>query len=135
MAATRAPHPGAGIRSYSAVVPLGAVVAALVALLIVFRTAWVSDDAFITFRTIDNILHGFGPRWNVDERVQTFTHPLWLLLLTPFVAITGNPYLSSIGVSLALTALTFGLVVWQLRRNPVAAAFAVQSARRSRSCL
>ena len=71
------------------------------ALLIVFRTAWVSDDAFITFRTIDNILHGFGPRWNIDERVQTFTHPLWLLLLTPLVAITGNPYLASIGLSLA----------------------------------
>ncbi len=84
--------------------PLAAVALAFVGLLIIFRTAWVSDDAFITFRTIDNILHGFGPRWNIDERVQTFTHPLWLLILTPLVAITGNPYLASIGLSLLLTA-------------------------------
>ena len=33
--------------------------------------AWVCDDAYITFRTIDNFLHGHGLRWNVAERVQS----------------------------------------------------------------
>ncbi|MEE3331656.1 MAG: hypothetical protein VX246_12365 [Myxococcota bacterium] len=42
--------------------------------------AWVSEDAHITFRTIDNFVNGHGLRWNVDERVQTYTHPLWLLV-------------------------------------------------------
>ena len=114
-------------------IPPGAAVLALLTLFIVFRTAWVSDDAFITFRTIDNVLHGFGPRWNIDERVQTFTHPLWLLILTPFVAITDNPYLTSIGLSLALTGLTLGIVVWQLRRDRWAAAFAVLTLAGSRA--
>jgi arabinofuranosyltransferase len=40
------------------------------------RTAWVGDDAYITFRTVDNLVHGYGARWNVDERVQAYTHPL-----------------------------------------------------------
>ncbi len=46
---------------------------------LVIKTAWVSDDAFITFRSIENFLHGYGPVFNIGERVQTFTHPLWFL--------------------------------------------------------
>ena len=70
---------------------------------VVLRTAWVSDDAYITFRTVDNALHGDGLRWNPAERVQTYTHPLWMLLLLATTAVTGNPYLSSLGLSFALT--------------------------------
>ena len=47
------------------------------------RTAWLSDDAYITFRTADNLVHGYGPVWNTDERVQAFTH-LPVILLAPF---------------------------------------------------
>ncbi|HEV3078025.1 MAG TPA: hypothetical protein VHB47_26660 [Thermoanaerobaculia bacterium] len=49
----------------------------------VARTAWLCDDAFITFRVAQNVIHGWGPRFNVGERVQGFTHPLWFLLLLP----------------------------------------------------
>lgn len=45
----------------------------------VVRTAWVGDDAYITFRSIENFIHGYGPVFNIGERVQTFTHPLWFL--------------------------------------------------------
>ena len=51
--------------------------------------AWISDDAFITLRTIDNMLEGYGPRWNVIERVQTYTHPLWMLLTAGTCGLTG----------------------------------------------
>lgn len=81
----------------------------------IVRTAWISDDAYITMRTIDNAVHGYGLRWNVAERVQSFTHPLWLLLLLPIVAVTGNAYLSNIGLSLLLTAYTVGVVIFLLR--------------------
>ena len=74
------------------------------------RTAWICDDAYITFRTIDNFLHGFGLRWNVAERVQSFTHPLWLILLTPFIALTGEPYYTSLVVSILLTLATVALI-------------------------
>ena len=38
--------------------------------LLLIRTAWLDDDAYITFRTVDNVLHGYGLRWNVLNRVQ-----------------------------------------------------------------
>lgn len=49
---------------------------------VVVKAAWVCDDAFITMRTVDNLLHGRGLTWNPGERVQVFTHPLWLGVLT-----------------------------------------------------
>jgi arabinofuranosyltransferase len=81
------------------------------------RTAWVGDDAYFTFRTIDNAVHGYGLRWNVAERVQAYTHPLWMLLLTPLYWLTGEPYFTSIAVAMALTLLTVWLL---LRRAPSA---------------
>lgn len=44
--------------------------------------SWVTDDAFITFRSVMNFVDGYGPVFNVGERVQSFTHPLWFLLLS-----------------------------------------------------
>lgn len=80
---------------------------AVAALLSVFavltaRTAWVCDDAFITFRTVDNFLHGHGLRWNVAERVQTYTHPLWLLLVSGVARLTGEIPVTALAVSIAL---------------------------------
>ena len=46
-------------------------------------TAWLCDDAYITFRVVDNLPGGFGLRWNTFERVQAYTNPLWMLLVTP----------------------------------------------------
>src|SRR5260221_3366942 len=84
---------------------------AVVAVVIV-RAAWVSDDAYLTFRTIDNLIHGFGLRWNVAERVQAYTHPLWLLLLTPFAWLSGEVYFTSIAVSMTITLV----MLWRVLR-------------------
>ncbi|HAA75677.1 TPA: hypothetical protein DCE37_11200 [Candidatus Latescibacteria bacterium] len=46
------------------------------------HVTWLCDDAFITLRTVDNFLQGHGPTWNVVERVQCYTHPLWFLVLS-----------------------------------------------------
>ena len=82
----------------------------LVALLVVYavvliRTAWICDDAYITLRTVDNLLGGHGLTWNPAERVQTYTHPLWMLLLVIPHAITGGPYAGTIWFSM-LVSLT-----------------------------
>ncbi len=78
----------------------------LVFFTILLRTAWVGDDSFITMRTIDNFLHGYGLTWNVDERVQTFTHPLWLFLLTGVYLITHNAYFAVLGLCLVISSVT-----------------------------
>ena len=54
----------------------------LIFLAVLLRTAWLSDDALITFRTVLNFTHGYGLTFNVAERVQAYTHPLWMLMLT-----------------------------------------------------
>lgn len=84
---------------------------ALIALLAVLgllalKCAWVSDDAYITFRVLDNFVGGHGLRWNVAERVQAYTNPLWLFALAPFYAATREPYVTSIvlGIAVTLTA-------------------------------
>lgn len=68
------------------------------------RTAWISDDAAITLRTVLNFIHGYGPVFNVGERVQAYTHPLWFFLLSGLSLLVGNvfaaTFLLSIGVSL-----------------------------------
>lgn len=79
-------------------------------LIAVIRTAWLSDDAFITLRTIDNLVSGYGPRWNVAERVQTYTHPLWMLLMTIPYAWTREAFFTPIVLSIALS----GSTVWML---------------------
>src|SRR6476659_2026752 len=73
--------------------------------LLVYRTAWMSDDAFISARTVYNVLHGYGLRWNVDERVQTFTHPLWMMALIAAHALTHEPFYSTLYLSLLVSAL------------------------------
>jgi arabinofuranosyltransferase len=103
-----------------ALIALGIVFAA-----VVLRTAWVSDDAFITFRTVDNALHGDGLRWNPAERVQTYTHPLWMLLLLATTALLGNPYLGSLGWSLGLTACAVVLLLRVARGRTWPSVFAL----------
>ena len=82
--------------------------------IVALRTAWVCDDAYITFRTIDNFVHGYGLTWNIIERVQTYTHPLWLFLNLLFYEITREAFFTSIYLSLivsltAVAVLIFGI--------------------------
>jgi arabinofuranosyltransferase len=89
-------------------------------LVILVRTAWVSDDAYITFRTVDNLTHGYGLRWNVAERVQSYTHPLWMMLIALLHQITGDPYYTSLVLSGTLTLGTLA-AVFALAHSPAAA--------------
>lgn len=64
------------------------VVTFLAAIYLYISNAWVGDDAYISFRYVDNLIHGNGLRYNLIHRVQGFTNPLWVLILTPFHYIT-----------------------------------------------
>jgi arabinofuranosyltransferase len=86
-----------------------------VALVVLVRTAWICDDAFITYRTVDNFVNGLGLRWNVAERVQTFTHPLWMLTYAAFYAVTREPYYTGIALGIATTLVALGLYAWRSR--------------------
>jgi len=93
--------------------------------IIVIRTAWVSDDAYLTFRTIDNLIHGYGPRWNVADRVQAYTHPLWMLVLSVAYFCTREIYFTSIGVSIACTLWAAWLIGRRIALDELAALLAI----------
>lgn len=65
------------IRRYWAVAAGAAAVFA-----VILANAWITEDTFISLRAAKNLLAGYGPVWNLDYRVQVFTHPLWMALLT-----------------------------------------------------
>ena len=95
--------------------------------LLLIASAWVEDDTYITMRVVDNAAHGYGLRWNVDERVQVYTHPLWMLLLLAGYFISNHAFLTTIGVSLITATLSIGIFFLKIpRTSPAAfAAFAL----------
>lgn len=52
-----------------------------IGLFLALRDAWVCDDAFISFRYVDHLEHGLGLVYNSGERVEGYTHFLWVILL------------------------------------------------------
>ncbi len=79
---------------------------------------WTSDDAYINFRVVENLLAGNGPVYSAPERVEVATSPLWLLVLTAAEAVVP-------GENVAWAAVFFGLVL-----TAVGVLFAMLAARR-----
>jgi len=50
--------------------------------LFVLRLEFVQDDAFISFRYVANFLNGHGLVYNIGERVEGYTSPGWVVLLS-----------------------------------------------------
>ena len=86
----------------------------------VIRNAWISEDAYITLRTVDNFIHGYGLTWNPGERVQTYTHPLWMLLLSAIYYFTHEVYYSTLVLSIAISLLAVILFAFQIVGNRIA---------------
>jgi len=70
---------------------------------IALATAWLSDDSLISLRQVWNFINGGGLTWNYGERVQAFTHPAWVLLLSAVTALTRELFLTTIVLSVALS--------------------------------
>lgn len=94
-------------------------------LVVLLRTAWVCDDAYISFRTAENIVNGYGPRWNVAERVQAYTNPLWMLVVAAAGAITREFFLTSIFLSVAVSLAAAVVMAFKVARSAGAGALAV----------
>ena len=77
---------------------------------------WVCEDAFICFRVVDNLLAGHGPVFNVGERGEAFTNPLWVALLAAWTAPFGRIEWGSVILGLAGTVT--GLVLARYDGTP-----------------
>lgn len=107
--------------------------ALIVGAYVLIRTAWLCDDAFITFRTVENVISGIGMRWNPAERVQVFTHALWFFSVSAVRAVTGELYLTVLGLSMALTLATVALLLWRVAASVPMAVFAAVALLGSRA--
>jgi arabinofuranosyltransferase len=74
--------------------------------ILLIRTAWVADDAFLTMRTVDNFVNGYGLRWNILERVQIYTHPMWMFLLAAMYYFIRDPFIVFYGLTILLSVVT-----------------------------
>jgi len=101
---------------------LGALLIAFLVILI--RTAWLCDDAYISFRVVDNFINGYGLVWNIAERVQVFTHPLWVLLISAFYIITGEVYFTVIILSIVLALAAAAVVAFRIAESGASALLA-----------
>jgi arabinofuranosyltransferase len=61
----------------------------------------------------------------VEERVQAYTHPLWMFLFSAVYAVTREPYYTGILLGAAVTMAALVLFVWKVVRSPISAALAI----------
>ena len=78
---------------------------------IFLANAWLGDDAYITFRVIWNFLNGYGVTFNPGERVQAYTHPLWMLVLMSAHALTREFFFTALIVSYGFSLATLVVVL------------------------
>lgn len=91
----------------------------LLFVVVLIRNAWVSDDAYITFRVVENFLSGYGLTYNPFVRVQAYTHPAWMLLLSGLyflerVLFSSGPntlYFITVFISILISFLALSMIL------------------------
>lgn len=81
-------------------------IALIIAIFVFVKNCWITEDAYILFRCIEQLFAGHGPIWNPHERVQVFTSPLWLGILSITRFFSKDLYLNTIFISFVLWILT-----------------------------
>lgn len=79
--------------------------------------AWQCDDAYLTFRTARNLVTGRGLTWNPGDRVQVFTHPLWMALSAIAFAITREHFVSMNVIAIATSLAAAAMLAWLARER------------------
>jgi arabinofuranosyltransferase len=74
-----------------------------------YARRWVSEDAFIDLRVVRHLLAGYGPVFNLSERVEAYTNPLWVALLAGWGILGGSLEAGSVVLGLALSAAGLAL--------------------------
>ena len=80
---------------------------------------FLTDDAFISFRYVRNLLNGHGLVFNVGERVEGYSNFLWIMELAAIWGALGwRPEHAAPWLSVLFTAGTLALMLWWAARLP-----------------
>lgn len=84
------------------------------------EVSWfLTDDAFISFRYVRNLLEGHGLVFNRGERVEGYSNFLWVLELALLWGVFGlRPEYAAPWLSVAFTVGTIAVMLWWLIRLP-----------------
>ena len=85
---------------------------------LICSAAWIGDDSVITARTVKNFLNGYGLRYNLEDRVQTYTNPLLMLTLSAVSFFTREFYYSLLFLNLTATAAALILFYFKQPKTP-----------------
>ena len=94
-------------------------------LLVTLWNAWLADDAYIIYRTVDNFVNGFGLRWNVIERVQTYSCPLWMFLVSGVYFFTRESFYTNIALCSIVSTAATAVVIFGAARSVASASITV----------
>lgn len=81
-----------------------------------YHSGYAVDDAYISFRYLDNLLDGVGLVFNAEERVEGYTNLLWILLLIPWRMLGLSPETAALMLNVFCTVLLFLGVYHSARR-------------------
>ena len=76
-----------------------------------YTMRWLCDDIFITFRYVQNWINGAGIVYNAGERVEGYTHFLWMCLIAFFELLGSKPEEISELIGIAFFAGTIFLFI------------------------
>jgi len=121
--AVAGPPPGDNRLSFIATLIIGAVV--IFGIGSAISKAWLSDDAFISFRYAENLSNGNGLVYNVGERVEGYTNFLWTTTLAGGMHLGISPEVLSKALGLLSFAILAGLLFCHSykRRKSLSSAF------------
>jgi hypothetical protein len=90
------------------------------ALFRVIELAWTCDDAFISYRYAKHLIEWRGFVFNVGERVEAYTNPLFTLVIAAAMACGAEPRVASMTVgAVAYFFVAWTLAAWSRERAPV----------------
>lgn len=110
--------PGSAARGAPRIGPAFALLAVAVVAIGVLRAiqhAWISDDAYISFRYARHLVHGLGLVFNAGERVEGYTNFLWTLWLALGIRLGVAPETWSVVFGIACYAGTLAILVFLAR--------------------
>jgi arabinofuranosyltransferase len=93
-------------QSNKPIVFAGLVLLCIVFIVICNNNRFIQDDAFISFRYVQNFVDGHGLVFNIGERVEGYTNLLWVLILSALVRMNFD-----IGNTAQTLSLAFGVLV------------------------
>lgn len=76
------------------------------------QLAWVGDDAFISFRYAQNLIHGQGLVFNAGETVEGYTNFLWTIIIAGGLALGFGPVIFSYVVSMTAFVITISIFIY-----------------------